>query len=108
EPSGVVINFHPSGSVEIHEGLVRLEIATTVVESTRQNPVIPRIRERPSFSTPLIRYVTSQKNAAVQAVLLRAPRKAKEIAALLLLIGTRAAYGVVLSPHPALTFLAER
>jgi hypothetical protein len=52
--------------------------------------------------------VTSHKNAAVQAALLRHPRKAKEVAALLLLIGTRNAYGVVLSLHPCLSFLAER
>jgi ParB family transcriptional regulator, chromosome partitioning protein len=107
EPAGVVINRHPTGSVELREGLVRHEVNEVVVESTRHSPVACRTRERPQFSAPLVRYVSGHKNAAVQAALLRHPRKAKEVTALLLLIGTRAAYGVVLSPHPCLAFLAK-
>jgi ParB family chromosome partitioning protein len=100
EPSGVVINLHPSGIVEIREGLARHEVQEKVVEATRETPLAPRpAKERPVFGSQLIRYVALEKSAAVQAALLRNPRKAKEVAALILLLGFRLDFGVRLSPH---------
>jgi ParB family chromosome partitioning protein len=50
-PAGVVINLHPSGSVEVREGLVRHEVKETVVEAARQTPLAPRpASKRPEFS----------------------------------------------------------
>jgi ParB family chromosome partitioning protein len=101
EPAGVVINLHPSGSVEIREGLTRHEVKETVVEATRQTPLAPRpARQRPEFAAELLRYVACQKSAAVQAALLGNPRKAKEVAVLLLLLGFRINIGARLNPHP--------
>jgi ParB family transcriptional regulator, chromosome partitioning protein len=101
EPAGVVINLHPSGAVEVREGLFRHEMTEEVVEETRPTPLAPQGRqEKPEFTNVLIRYVALQKSAAVQAALLRNPRKAKEVAALLLLGGFRINRGVHLSIHP--------
>ena len=89
EPSGVVINLHPSGSVEVREGLARHRFEPRVVEATQETPMAPapRVRERPEFTTALLEYVVCQKSAAIQAALLANPRKAKEVAAMLLLLG---------------------
>ncbi len=104
EPSGVAINLHPSGAVEVREGLARHEVKAEVVEAVRESPLAPRPqRERPAFNAPLLRYVALQKSAAVQAALLRNPRKAKEVATLLLLLGLRIDVGVRLSIHPCLS-----
>jgi len=101
EAGGAVINLHPSGSVELREGLVPHEVRPMVVETPERTPIKPRpvVRERPEFAAPLIRYVAAQKSAAVQAALLEHRRKAKEIAALLLLLGLRVDYGLRLSIH---------
>ncbi|HZK79484.1 MAG TPA: ParB/RepB/Spo0J family partition protein, partial [Humisphaera sp.] len=100
EASGVVINLHPSGIVEIREGLARHEVEEKVIEATRETPFAPRpAKERPVFGSQLIRYVALEKSAAVQAALLRNPRKAKEVAAMVLLLGFRLDFGVRLSPH---------
>lgn len=101
EPAGTVINLHPSGSVEVREGLVRHEVKEAVVEATRETPLAPRpARKRPEFAAELLRYVACQKSAAVQAALLGNPRKAKEVAVLLLLLGFRINLGTRLNPHP--------
>ncbi len=100
EPAGVVINLHPSGSVEIREGLAHHEVRETVVETTRQTPLAPRhARQRPEFAAELLRYIACQKSAAVQAALLGNPRKAREVAVLLLLLGFRISIGTRLNPH---------
>jgi ParB family chromosome partitioning protein len=100
EPAGVVINLHPSGSVEIREGLVRHEMKEAVVEATRQTPLAPRpAPKRPEFSADLLRYVACQRSAAVQAALLGNPRKAREVAVLLLLAGLRISIGARLDLH---------
>jgi ParB family transcriptional regulator, chromosome partitioning protein len=101
EPAGVVINLHPSGSVEVRDGLARHEVKETVVEATRQTPLAPRpAPKRPEFTAELVRYVACQKSAAVEAALLHNPRKAKEVAGLLLLLGFRTCIGARLSLHP--------
>ncbi|HVH76566.1 MAG TPA: ParB/RepB/Spo0J family partition protein [Stellaceae bacterium] len=100
EPAGVVINLHPSGPVEIRDGLARHEVKEAVVEATRQTPLAPRpAPKRPEFTAELVRYVACQKSAAVQAALLGNPRKAKEVAALLLLLGLRTCIGARLTLH---------
>lgn len=100
EPAGVVINLHPSGSVEIREGLARHEMKEAMVEATRQTPLAPRpARQRPEFAAELLRYIACQKSAAVQAALLGNPRRAKEVAVLLLLLGFRINLGARLNPH---------
>jgi ParB family chromosome partitioning protein len=99
-PSGVVINLHPSGEVEIRDGLAKHEVEPEVVHTTRASPMAPRPpRERPPFTSELLRYVALQRSAAVQATLLADPRKAKEAGALLLLLGLRRDFGVRLNPH---------
>ena len=100
EPAGIVINLHPSGVVEIREGLVRHEVKETVVEATRDTPLAPRpAPKRPEFSADFLRYVACQRSAAVQAALLGNPRKAKEVAVLLLLSGFRMSIGTRLDLH---------
>jgi ParB family chromosome partitioning protein len=100
ESAGIVINLHPSGSVETREGLARREIREAVVEATRQTPLAPRpAPKRPEFSAELLRYVACQKSAAIQAALLGNPRKGKEVAALVLLLGFRTSIGARLTLH---------
>ena len=100
EPSGVVINLHPSGTVEIREGLVRHQVEDTVSQATRISPMTPRpTRERSVYGAELLRYAACQRSAAIQAALLANPRKAKETAVVLLLIGFRRDFGVRMTPH---------
>ncbi|HEY5305591.1 MAG TPA: ParB/RepB/Spo0J family partition protein [Pseudolabrys sp.] len=109
EPSGTVINLHPSGSVEVRTGLVRHEVQRQVGVETRETPISSRAeRARAEFNVPLLQYVAHHKSGAVQAALLRNPRKAKEVAVLLLLSRGSGGVGVTLTPHPALEALAER
>jgi ParB family chromosome partitioning protein len=106
-PAGVVINLHPSGSVEVREGLARHEVREDVAATVRETPLASQVRERPVFGAELIRYVVKHKSAAVQAALLRNHRKAKEIATLLLLLGVRFDGRVRLSPHSCLSLMTE-
>lgn len=98
EPSGVVIHFHPSGAVEVRKNLVRQPVNEEVVQATREAPQVPVTRQKPTFSVPLLRYVAHHKTLAVQAALLRNPRKAKEVVVLLLL-GVAPGRSVQLSLH---------
>lgn len=108
EPAGVVINLHPSGSVEVREGLVRHEVREDVAATVRQEPMPSRRKpEKPAIGAELVRYVAKHKSAAVQASLLRNWRKAKEVAALMLLLGTRYESRVRVSPHPGLSLMSE-
>lgn len=100
EPSGVVINLHPSGAVEVREGLARHEVEESVSRATRISPIAPRpVKDRPAYSAELVRYAACQRSAAVQAALLANPRKAKEAVAVLLLVGCRRDFGVRLTLH---------
>lgn len=108
EPSGVVINLHPSGAVEVREGLVKHEVLEDVTATVRQEPLpSQRKPEKPAISAELIRYVARHKSAAAQASLLRNWRKAKEVAVLMLLLGTRFESRVRLSPHSCLSLMSE-
>lgn len=100
EPSGLVINLHPSGAVEIRDGLALHDVEQPVVQATRTSPIAPRpARERPAFGAELLRYVAYQRSAAMQAALLANPRKGKEAAVVLLLLGFRRNFGVQLAAH---------
>ncbi len=82
------------------DDLIRHEIKEAVAETTRQTPLAPRpAPKRPEFSAELLRYVACQRSAAVQAALLGHPRKAKEVAALILLLGFRTCIGARLTLH---------
>jgi ParB family chromosome partitioning protein len=109
EPSGTVINLHPSGSVEVRTGLVRHQVEERISQETRETPISSRAeRARAEFSVPLLQYVAHHKSGAVQAALLRNPRTAKEAAALMLLSRGSGGAGITLTPHPSLQALAER
>ena len=100
EPSGVVINLHPSGAVEIREGLARHAVKASVSQATRVSPIAPRPpRERPAFSAELLRHAGCQRSAIVQAALLANPRKAREAAVTLLLVNYRRDSGIRLTLH---------
>lgn len=103
--AGVVINLHPSGTVEVRTGLIKHEVKEEVVAETAQSAIAPK-RERPAFSATILRYVANHKSIAVQAALLRNPRKAKEVAIVLLLAGNLFRHGVRLVPHPCLAAMA--
>ncbi|HTV26973.1 MAG TPA: ParB/RepB/Spo0J family partition protein [Xanthobacteraceae bacterium] len=101
EPAGTVINVHPSGAVEVRDGLVKHEVEARVVEATRQTPLAPRpAPKRPVFSAELLRYIACQRSAAVQATLLTSPRRAKEVAVLIMLLGFRTCIGARFNLHP--------
>jgi ParB family chromosome partitioning protein len=98
---GVVINLHPTGTVEVRKGLARYQVRQEVVEVTKETPEAPK--ERPENSAGLIRYVALQKSIAVQAALLQNPRKAKEVAAVLLLLGLLPSKRLRIDVHPCFT-----
>lgn len=97
EPSGVLINFSPSGEVEVREGLARREIDQKTADETADNPIAPR--HKATYGTPLRRYIAHQKSIAVQEVLLSSPRKAREVAAIQALLQ--------LKPHACIDALSR-
>lgn len=101
KPGGVVINLHPTGAVEIKKPLVRHKVKQDVVELTKDTPEAPK--ERPEFSAGLIRYAALHKSIAVQAALLQNPRKAKEVAAVSLLLGLLPSKRLRIDVHPCVT-----
>jgi ParB family chromosome partitioning protein len=98
---GVVINLHPTGTVEIRKGLARHQVRQEVVEVTKETPEAPK--ERPENSAGLIRYVALHKSIAVQAALLQNPRKAKEVAVVSLLLGLLPSKRLRIDVHPCFT-----
>lgn len=98
---GVVINLHPSGRVEVRKGLARHQVKQEVVEITKEAPEAPK--ERPEVSAGLIRYAALHKSIAVLAALLKSPRKAKEVAAVLLLLGLVPSKRLRIDVHPCIT-----
>src|SRR5208337_1332891 len=95
--------LHPSGSVEVREHLVKHELKPRVAEAVATTSIEPSLAVRSSrseFTASVIRYAGCQRSAAAQAALLKNPRKAKEVAALLMLLGHRADFGIKLTLHP--------
>jgi ParB family chromosome partitioning protein len=101
EAAGVVINLKPTGLVEIKKGLARHEVKEQVVEATKETP--EAAKERPVVSAGLVRYVALQKSMVVQAALLGNPRKAKEAAAVYLLLAFGPGHPVRIAMHQCIT-----
>jgi ParB family chromosome partitioning protein len=95
---GVLINFAPSGAVEIHEGLAVPAMDEDTAAELGQDAAAPA-KPKPAYAGPLRRYIAWHKSMAVQEVLLADPRKAKEVAAVRLLLS--------LKPHEALSGLSK-
>lgn len=106
EPGGTVINLSPSGAVEVRTGLARHPVREEVAEETRAPVEAPK-RERRPYDKPTLRYVAAHKSVAVQAALLASPRKAKEVAAVLLLSRGEPGSPVRIDPHPSVAYFAE-
>lgn len=84
ETGGVIININPRGQVEIVTGLAHAVLEEETVEALAENPIAPP-KAKPSTSVPLRRIIAHCKSAAIGELLLAHPRKAKEVAAVLLL-----------------------
>lgn len=102
---GVVINLSPTGRVEVREKLARHEVKEDVVQETRETPITPK--ERPAYGPSLLRYVANHKSIAIQAALMGNLRKAKEVAAVLLLSSGHNGGSVRIAPHPCLAYFDE-
>jgi ParB family chromosome partitioning protein len=105
ERGGVLINLAPSGEVEVRERLVRHTIEAETAAETADTPLAPA-RARPEYATPLCRYMAYRKSMAVQHTLFNHPRKAKEVAVVLML-GASDWPCVNLTRHACLGSLAQ-
>lgn len=76
ESGGVVVNLRPDGKVETHEGLIRKSIDESVSRA---------FAPRASYAKTVREHIAMHKSAAVQAELLKNPRKAKEVGVALML-----------------------
>lgn len=101
EAAGTVIHLAPNGRVEIREDLARHEIEEKTSAVTRAPS--GDAHKRSPYTAALVRYVACQKSLAVQAALLERPRRAKEVAALMLLSGFWGAARIHLRVHPCWT-----
>lgn len=72
ETGGAVVCLTSNGSVEIHEGLIRKDIDSSISEATTAKP-------KATYAKPVRQYFAMQKSAAVQMGLLRSPRHAKDV-----------------------------
>jgi ParB family chromosome partitioning protein len=105
DAGGVVINLAPSGEVEVLDGLARHEVTASVASATADTPLAPR--PKPPYSEMLCRYIAHHKSMAVQHLLLANPRKAREVAVLLLLGISDYVPSVNLSRHDCLATFAR-
>ena len=105
DTGGVVINLAPSGEVEVLEGLARHEVTAGTATATADTPLAPR--PKPAYSEVLCRYIAHHKSMAVQHLLLANPRKAREVAVLLLLGASDHVPSVNLSRHDCLSTFAQ-
>ena len=89
----------------MREGLVKREIDA---RAGRSDTAVPAKKARPAYSTPLCRSLAHHKSLAVQSLLLADRRKAKEVAAVLLL-GASDAYEppLRLKPHDSIRTFAN-
>jgi ParB family chromosome partitioning protein len=101
EESGVLINFSPSGRVDIREGLARPKADEDTRKEAAAHPAVAR--PKATYSAPVRRYLAWHKSLAVQEVMLSDPRKAREVAAVASLSNFRAHQalpGMARSPEP--------
>ncbi len=102
EKGGVVIHYHPNGSVEIHEGLINRKLDKKVTDDIAGGQ---EKAKKPFYSKPVMEYIAMHKSMAVQASLLSNPRKAKEVAVIQMLRvrGSR----VSLEEHRCIDYFGE-
>ena len=105
ETGGVVINLAPSGEVEVLDGLARYEVTAGTTSATADTLLAPK--PKPAYSKVLCRYIAHHKSMAVQHLLLANPRKAREVAVLLLLGASDHVPSVNLSRHDCLSTFAQ-
>ncbi len=72
EAGGVIVSLSPEGRVDVHKGLIRQDIDTSVSDALKATP-------KATYAKPLCEYFAMHKSAAVQAELIKNPRTAKEI-----------------------------
>jgi ParB family chromosome partitioning protein len=101
----VVINLAPSGEVEVLEGLDRHAVTARTASATAETPLAPK--PKPAYSEVLCRSLAHHKSMAVQHLLLANPRKAREVAVLLLLGASDYLPPVKLSRHDCLNAFAQ-
>jgi len=82
---GVVIEFR-NGNVQIHAGIVKVELEKRTREATSKNPIAEK-KSPPHYGRPLCEYIAMHKSMAVQKALLDNRRVAKEVAVVLMLGG---------------------
>jgi ParB family chromosome partitioning protein len=102
---GVVINLAPSGEVEVLEGLDRHAVTASAASVTADTPLAPK--PKPAYSEALCRSMAHHKSMAVQHLLLANPRKAREVAVLLLLGASDYMPRVSVSRHDCLNAFAQ-
>jgi len=83
EAAGVLINLSPTGTVEVRDGLVKHDVSPPTADLTADSPLAPR--PKPAYSAVLCELIAHEKSLAVQAALLAHPRKAREVAVVLML-----------------------
>jgi len=104
QPGGVVINFAPTGRVEVAEGLIRREtIDWQTAAEAQDNPLAPQ-KPKPAYSRPLCEYMAMHKSVAVQHELLSSPRKTREVAVITMLGAYDWTAGIKADPHPSLRY----
>ncbi|MGS2723951.1 ParB/RepB/Spo0J family partition protein [Porticoccus sp. GXU_MW_L64] len=79
EKGGCVIHFSPDGDVSVHDGLISREIDKETVDAIKEE------KPKATYSNPLCEYIGMQKTIAVQDALLSNPRKAKEVAVVMMI-----------------------
>src|SRR4030095_7997511 len=102
---GVLINLAPSGQVEVLESLDRHAVAASTASATADTPLAPK--PKPAYSEVLCRSMAHHKSMAVQHLLLANPRKAREVAILLLLGASDYMPRVSVSRHDCLNAFAQ-
>lgn len=81
ELRGCVIHYAPNGDVEVHEDLVSRSLSSDVTDGVKDK------KPKPTYSSSLCEYIAMQKTVAVQDALISNPRKAKEVAVVMMIHG---------------------
>ena len=84
EQGGVLINLSPRGVVELREGLVRTDLDEDTQDALAEDPIAAP-KAKAFYPKPVREIIAHCKSAAIGELLLSSPRKAKEVAAVLLL-----------------------
>src|SRR5690606_20643144 len=84
----------------------RHPVREEVAEETREPREAPK-RERRQYDKPTLRYIAAHKSVAVQAAFLASPRRAKEVAAVLILSRDEPGSPIRIDPHPSVAYFAE-